>query len=65
MTVGVPESEGQRSRPRMMSITMPHVSLLVEASSEGEDRRVSLEGVLVEQDCKVRVANVRNELVGM
>ena len=31
---------------------------------EGEDRRVGLEGVLLEQDGKVRVASVRNELVG-
>ena len=32
VTVRVPESEGRRRRPRTMSITMPHVSLLVEAS---------------------------------
>ena len=32
VTVGVPEREGRRSSPRTTSITMPHVSLLVEAS---------------------------------
>ena len=31
---------------------------------KGEARRVGLEGVLVEQDGEVRVASVRNELVG-
>ena len=39
-----------------MSITVPHVSLLVDAW-------VRLEGVLVEQDSGVPVASVRNELV--
>ena len=32
VTVGVPESEGRRSRPRTMSRTIPHVLLLVESS---------------------------------
>ena len=31
---------------------------------EGENRRIGLKSVLVEQDGKVRVASVRNELVG-
>ena len=31
---------------------------------EGENHRVRLEGVLVEQDGEVRVASVRNELIG-
>ena len=65
MTVGVLESEGRRRSPRTMSISMPHVSSLVEASINGDDRRVRLDGVLVEQDGgEVRVASVRNELVG-
>ena len=32
VTVGVPEREGRRSSPRTMSITVPHVPLLVESS---------------------------------
>ena len=32
VTVGEPESEGRRSRPRTMSRTIPHVLLLVESS---------------------------------
>ena len=42
-----------------MSGTIPHVPLLVESSL-----KAGLEGVLVEQDGDVRVANVRNELIG-
>ena len=63
VTVGVPESEGRRSRPRILSKTMPHVPLLVESSLKTKTR-VGLEGVLVEQDGEVCVANVRNELIG-
>ena len=64
VTVGVPESEGRRSRPRTMSRTIPHVPLLVESSLEGKHHGVRLKGVLVEQDSEVRVASVRNELIG-
>ena len=46
VTVGVPESEGRRSRPRTMSTTMPHVPLLVESSlkakTTGSGSNVSL-----------------------
>ena len=42
-----------------MSRTMPHASLLVEASFEGVNRRIWLKGILVEQDGEVRVAGVR------
>ena len=45
-TVGVPESEGRRSRPRTMSRTMPQVPLFVEsslkASTIGSGSKVSL-----------------------
>ena len=58
VTVGVPESEGRRSRPRTMSRTIPHLF------PKGNNHRVRLESVLVEQDGKVRVASVRNELIG-
>ena len=64
VTVGVPESEGRRNRPRTMSRTIPHVPLLVESSLKARIYRVGLEGVLVEQDSKVRVASVCNELIG-
>ena len=46
VTVGVPESEGQRSRPRTISRTIPHVPLLVESSlkatTTGSGSKVSL-----------------------
>ena len=64
VTVGVPASEGRRSRPRTMSRTILHVPLLVESSLKAKTHRVGLEGVLVEQDGEVRVASVRNELIG-
>ena len=63
VTVGVPESEGRRSRPRTISRTIPHVPLLVESLFEGNNHRVGLEGVLVEQYGEVRVASVCNELI--
>ena len=59
VTVGVPESEEQRSRPRTISRTIHQVTLLVEFSL-----RVRLKSVLVEPDSKVRVASMRNELIG-
>ena len=34
------------------------------ASFEGKNQRIGLRGVLVEQDGEVRVASVRNELIG-
>ena len=34
------------------------------AALEGVNNRVGLEGVLAEQDGEVRVASVRNELIG-
>ena len=46
-----------------MSRTMPHVPLLVETSLKGNNHRVGLEGVLVEEDGEVRVASVCNELI--
>ena len=64
VTVGVPESEGRRSRPRTISSTMPQVLLLVEPSLKGKYHRVRLKGVLVGQDSKVRAASMRNELIG-
>ena len=64
MTVGVPQREGRRRSPRTMSVTMPHVSLLVEASSKAKTAGLGSKVSLVEQDGKVRVASVRNELVG-
>ena len=46
VTVGVPEREGRRSRPRTMSSTMPHVLLLVESAlnvrTVGSGSKVSL-----------------------
>ena len=46
-----------------MSRTTHQVPLLVEFL-EGENHGVRLESVLVEWDSKVRVASVRNELIG-
>ena len=47
VTVDVPESDGQRSRPRTMSRTIHHVPLLVESSLKaktiGSGSKVSLE----------------------
>ena len=46
VTVGVPERDGRRSRPRTMSSTMPHVLLLVESAltvrTIGSGSKVSL-----------------------
>ena len=46
VTVGVPERDGRRSRPRTMSSTMPHVLLLVESAlnvrTVGSGSKVSL-----------------------
>ena len=47
-----------------MSRTILHVLLLVESSLNDKHHRVRLKGVLVEQDSEVRVASVRNELIG-
>ena len=61
VTVGEPEREGRRRSPRTMSSTMPHVSLLVEASLKGKTigsgSKVFLFG-------KMARSSVRNELVG-
>ena len=43
---------------------MPHVPLLVESSLQAKTAGLGSKGVLVEQDGKVRVASLRNELVG-
>ena len=64
VTVGVPEREGRRSSPRTMSSTMRQVPLLVESSLKARTTGFGLKGVLVEQDGEVRVASVRNELIG-
>ena len=64
VTVGDPERDGRRRRPRTMSKTKPHVPLLVGGPLLRENYRVRLKGVLVEQDSEVRVASVRNELIG-
>ena len=64
VTVGVPESEGRRSKPRTMSSTMPQVPLLVELFPEGKHHRVRLKGIFVEQDSKVRVTSMRTKLIG-
>ena len=64
VTVWVLESEGRRRIPRTMSITMPHVSLLVEASLKAKTPWLGSKVFFVQQDGEVRVAGVRNELVG-
>ena len=64
VTVGVPESEGRRSRPRTMSKTIPQSTFASEIFPEGKHRRVRLKSVLVEQESKVRVTSMRNELIG-
>ena len=64
VTVGVPDSEGRRSRPRTMSRTIPHVPLLVESSLKAKTAGSGSKGVLVEQDGEVRVGTVPNELIG-
>ena len=64
MTVDVPVSEGRRSSARTMRRTMPQVHLVVELSLKtstiGSGSKVSFVG----QDSEVRVASVRNELIG-
>ena len=63
VTVGVPESEGRRSRPRTMS---KHHTTCILASGVNlvcENYRVRLEGVLVEQDGEVRVAGAHKEVL--
>ena len=64
VTVGVLESEGRRSRPRTMSSTIPPRTFACGVFPEGGNHRVRLKGVLVEQDGEVRVASMRNELIG-
>ena len=48
VTVGEPESEGSRSRPRTIRAAIPHVSLLEEASASGSPagRRKDMCGIL-------------------
>ena len=50
VTAGVPERDGRRFAGR--------------GFIKGENRRIRLKGVFVEQDGEVRVASVRNERVG-
>ena len=64
VTVGVPESEGRRSRPRTVSRTIHHVLFACGVFLEGKHHGVRLKGVLVEQESEVRVVSVRNELIG-
>ena len=64
VTVGVPESEGRRSRPRTIEWDHTPRTFACGVFLEGENHRVGLEGVLVEQDGEVRVASVCNELIG-
>ena len=61
VTVGVPEIEGRRRRPRTTSRTLPEVPLLVESSLKA---RTIGSGSNVEQDGEVRVATIRNGLIG-
>ena len=61
MTVGELEGEGRRKSPRTTRTTMPHVSLLDEASLKA--KTAGLQGILVEHDGEVLVACVRDELV--
>ena len=63
VTVGDPERDGRRRRPRTMSKTIPHVTLLVESNLVCENYRVRLKGVFIEQDSKVRVAGTHKELL--
>ena len=63
VTVGVPESEGRRSRPRTMSRTIPPGTFACGVYLVREHCRVRLEGVLVEQDGEVRVASTHKELI--
>ena len=63
VTVGAPEREGRRSRPRTSSRTILHVPLLVESSLKAKTRGSGSKVVPVEQDSKVRVASVRKELI--
>ena len=63
VTVGVPESEGRRRRPRTMSKTIPPRTFASGVNLLCEHYRVRLKGVLVEQDSKVRVAGAHKELL--
>ena len=47
-----------------MTRTIPPRTFACGVFVEGENHRVGLEGVLVEQDGEVRVASVRNKLIG-
>ena len=63
VTVGVPDSEGRREETSNDEYHHAPRFLAGRGLIKGEDRRVRLEGVLVEQEGEVRVACVRNELV--
>ena len=60
VTVGDPERDGRRRRPRTISKTIPHVPLLVELSLH---HGVRLKGVFIEQDSKVCIACAHKELL--
>ena len=72
VTVGVPERERAAQKPS--NDEYHHAPRILAGRGfikgesrgfiEGENHRVGLEGVLVEQDGRVRVASVRNELFG-
>ena len=64
MAVGVPEREGAAQKPSNDEYHRAPRVLAGRGFMKGENRRVGLENVLVEKDGEVRVAGVRNELVG-
>ena len=63
VTVGDPERDGRRRRPRTMSKTIPHVPLLVESTLYVRTIGVKLKEVNTEQDSKVRIAAAHKELL--
>ena len=58
VTVGVPERDGRRRRPRTMSQYHTPRTFASGVNLVCENYRVRLKGVLVEQDCEVRVVSV-------
>ena len=64
VTVGVPASEGRRSSARTMRENHAPSTFTCGALPEDKHHKVRLKGVLVEHDSEVRVASVRNELLG-
>ena len=61
VTVGDPERDGRRRRPRTMSKTITPRTFACGVNLVCENYRVRLKGVFIEQDSKVRIAGAHKK----